>query len=296
MSGHRLLLLAAALALLLSQATCGEPADPGAAEVERLVRQLGSDSFRDREAAAQGLERIGEPAVPALRGAARESPDLEVRRRARELVEILDNRRPGLDPDLGVLLRHSARRDKDHRSPFFAALGSLARKHGARTDDYLHLPEGLFVLDGGFAVRAGAGHVVAVLEGDDCFVPGSDLQQLLLLDRRGRVRDRLSCEISNRLARELVDSGTFRTDVLDPPGADGATLVIRYIPEKGGRVAGHWHVLTVGGRAYSFSWDQDRPDAIRSAVWEKKGLCRVAVRGGKFAVLFPDLKAADTDP
>jgi hypothetical protein len=91
MSGHRLLLLAAALALLLGQVTGGEPAEPRAAEVERLVRQLGSDIFQEREAASKALEEIGVPALQALQRATTDK-DPEVRRRAAGLVEAVRTR------------------------------------------------------------------------------------------------------------------------------------------------------------------------------------------------------------
>jgi hypothetical protein len=56
--------------------------DPRAAA---LVARLGSDSFREREAAQDALARMGGGARPALEGA-RGSPDPEVRRRAAELL------------------------------------------------------------------------------------------------------------------------------------------------------------------------------------------------------------------
>jgi hypothetical protein len=55
-------------------------------EVDRLIKQLGSDSFAVREAAAKALERIGDPALPALREAAKSNPDVEIRRRSADLV------------------------------------------------------------------------------------------------------------------------------------------------------------------------------------------------------------------
>jgi tetratricopeptide (TPR) repeat protein len=59
---------------------------PDRAEIERLVRRLGSDSFADREEAMKELRRLGKPALDALRNAASASDDKEVRRRAAELV------------------------------------------------------------------------------------------------------------------------------------------------------------------------------------------------------------------
>jgi hypothetical protein len=86
----RVTLLGAGLALLLGQAVA-EPHGPGAAEIERLVKQLGSDSYRERQAASRRLKEIGEPAFAALQEAAR-SQDPEVRRQASELVKLVQSR------------------------------------------------------------------------------------------------------------------------------------------------------------------------------------------------------------
>jgi hypothetical protein len=69
----------------------GEPAGPGAGEIERLIEQLGSESFEDRQKASKRLEEIGEQALPALEKAAG-SRDAEVRRRAGELAKLLKDR------------------------------------------------------------------------------------------------------------------------------------------------------------------------------------------------------------
>jgi formylglycine-generating enzyme required for sulfatase activity len=55
--------------------------------IDRLIRQLGSESFARREEAGKELEAIGTPALEPLRKAAAGSEDLEVRRRAGRLVE-----------------------------------------------------------------------------------------------------------------------------------------------------------------------------------------------------------------
>ena len=39
---------------------------PDDTEVERLIKQLGSDQFKEREAATKRLQEIGEPALDAL--------------------------------------------------------------------------------------------------------------------------------------------------------------------------------------------------------------------------------------
>jgi tetratricopeptide (TPR) repeat protein len=66
-----------------------EQAKPSAADIERLVRRLGSDSFADREEAMKELRRLGKPALEALRSAAADSKDKEIRRRAAELLDKL---------------------------------------------------------------------------------------------------------------------------------------------------------------------------------------------------------------
>jgi WD40 repeat protein len=62
------------------------------AEVDRLINQLGSEDFAEREAAGKALEAAGEPAVKALQKAATESSDAEVRRRATEVIGALEAR------------------------------------------------------------------------------------------------------------------------------------------------------------------------------------------------------------
>src|SRR5262249_51371061 len=74
------------------------------ADVDRLIRQLGSDRYARREAATQALDRIGEAALPALRKAAN-SPDAEVRRRARRLAAAIVRRTSG---ELRTLRGHSS--------------------------------------------------------------------------------------------------------------------------------------------------------------------------------------------
>jgi uncharacterized protein (TIGR03067 family) len=59
-------------------------------DAERLIQQLGSPDFAQREAATQRLKVLGEPALDALRKAA-SSDDAEVRRRAKGLIEDIEN-------------------------------------------------------------------------------------------------------------------------------------------------------------------------------------------------------------
>jgi hypothetical protein len=76
-----------------SQPPSKKPVDT--AKIERLVRQLGSERFAEREAASKALDDIGEPALLALRKV-RESTDLEVRRRVAVLLKSIEQKRMGV--------------------------------------------------------------------------------------------------------------------------------------------------------------------------------------------------------
>lgn len=99
-----LLLAAPALALAV-----GPPPAPRA---ESLIGQLGSDDFAIRQEAARQLARLGDPALPALRRALK-SPDLEVRRRADEIIREISRR---VEPR--VIARHVEEIHRDGLSSF----------------------------------------------------------------------------------------------------------------------------------------------------------------------------------
>src|SRR5947209_7543798 len=67
------------------------PPSGSKAEVERLIEQLGSDDFDEREAASKRLAEFGEPALDALHRALM-SDDLEVRCRARRIVALMEKK------------------------------------------------------------------------------------------------------------------------------------------------------------------------------------------------------------
>jgi hypothetical protein len=187
------------------------------------------------------------------------------------------------------LLGTSAKDDREHHSDFFSTLESLAQKQGQSLEKLLESP----FVDEGYAVRVNAddtNYVVAILRGNTPFIPGKDTQYLLLFDTKGRLLDRLSCSINNRLTRTLVNhTDNFCTDVSPLPKDDGAQLVIRYA----GSTSGNWsHEIAHAGRTFSYHWDQDGPTVIASRQLDRNGLCRVAIRNGRFSVLFPSLLLA----
>ncbi len=192
-----------------------------------------------------------------------------------------------LAPALEELLSESAVADASQASPFFASLRALAREHGLEPDAYL--PQGIVSPDEGRAVKVradGRVYAVLILRGWDHFIPGDDTEYLVLLDRDGRPLDRLSCSVNDRLTRWSGTGGTLLTEVPIVPEWDGARLVIRYVPEPGGSVSGNWeHGIEHAGDVSHWGWDGPTD-------WGRRGLCRVAIRDGKFVVLFPRLPEA----
>jgi hypothetical protein len=59
------------------------------AAIKKIIQQLGSADFAEREMATKRLEAIGKPALPALREAAKNNEDAEIQRRAQRLVKRL---------------------------------------------------------------------------------------------------------------------------------------------------------------------------------------------------------------
>jgi WD40 repeat protein len=83
--------LAAAVWCVATLAGLAHPAD--AKEIDALVQQLGSDKPEERQAAGKRLEVVGEQALPALRKAAAESTDADVRLRAAVLARAIEKAR-----------------------------------------------------------------------------------------------------------------------------------------------------------------------------------------------------------
>jgi hypothetical protein len=110
------------LGLLVVSGRAEEKAD--ANHIARLVAQLGSNSFDQREEATRLLDTIGPAALPALHKA-ENSDDAEVRRRARLLVRTLEKRQ---DTER-ILAPQRIRLDyKDELLPH--AVADFARKTG----------------------------------------------------------------------------------------------------------------------------------------------------------------------
>ena len=85
-------LLFASVAALFATPLPAPAAPPDSPEIERLIQQLGSPTFAEREAAAEDLDAIGEPALDGLQKAAARDKDAEIRRRAEGLVKAIEDR------------------------------------------------------------------------------------------------------------------------------------------------------------------------------------------------------------
>jgi RNA polymerase sigma factor (sigma-70 family) len=59
-------------------------------KLQRWITDLDSDSFTERETAKREIEKVGEPAIPALRKALKGQPSLETQRRLKELLARLE--------------------------------------------------------------------------------------------------------------------------------------------------------------------------------------------------------------
>lgn len=70
--------------------------DPDDKEIARLVKQLGSSEYRTRDAPTKRLKELGEPALDVVIRAA-PSSDVEVRRRAVEIVVVIENQLYGTE-------------------------------------------------------------------------------------------------------------------------------------------------------------------------------------------------------
>jgi hypothetical protein len=77
----------ASLILLAQTTLC-----PDTRQIDRLIEQLGSDLFVEREAAKKALDQMGDLALERLRIASRNSHDPEMRRSAARLVSVVSAR------------------------------------------------------------------------------------------------------------------------------------------------------------------------------------------------------------
>jgi hypothetical protein len=102
-----------------------EPAKNADADrIDKLIEQLGSAKFSEREAASKELEKIGVPALDALQKAAK-STDLETRRRAQSIIAKVRRGRAGWEVSQPTRL-HLVYKD----TPLEQAVADFGKKSG----------------------------------------------------------------------------------------------------------------------------------------------------------------------
>jgi hypothetical protein len=125
--------LVAGLALMIPPSTLASEA-PNKEKIDKLIEQLGSASFAEREKASKELAAIGAPALEALRKAAK-SDDAEIRKRAEEILPKIERQAESarvLVPKRVKLVY------KD--TPLGEALADFQKKSGYKI--HLHDPDG----------------------------------------------------------------------------------------------------------------------------------------------------------
>jgi hypothetical protein len=103
--------------------------DPDTAAIKSLIEQLGSPEFTVRDTAIKRLEAIGKPALPALRDAARNNEDAEIRRRAQQLVERISPVTEPLEERFKEAVQAEAKKDYKKAAGLFDKLIVDAKKH-----------------------------------------------------------------------------------------------------------------------------------------------------------------------
>src|SRR5260370_41422940 len=79
-------------AFLLGSLIVAADRPPSKADIARLIKQLGSAEFEERESAETQLDKIGEDALAAIEKEMETTKDLEVRRRTERLAAAIGRR------------------------------------------------------------------------------------------------------------------------------------------------------------------------------------------------------------
>jgi hypothetical protein len=164
--------------------------------------------------------------------------------------------------------------------PLFRALADLARLQGKNSDEYtvFRRDGGFSILTKGRAITLPSGqknYVLVILGAPDFGVPGTSVQQLILLSEDGQILDKLSCDINSRYGEVITE---FKED----EAPDGARVIMVF---KSRYSSGwhNWHAITHGGRSSTFY--ENEKDL--QSIWNEHGLCRIKVEGDRFVIIFP---------
>jgi hypothetical protein len=189
------------------------------------------------------------------------------------------------DPNLTKLLEFKI--EKTAAPDFMKGLEAVAKKRGWQQQLAECKKSGSFDWDEARAelIRADRDqYAVILLKACTMDFSGEDYQTAILLDRQGKLLDRLVCEVNSKVTRSGF-GGELHTVISRKPEADGAHLVIRLDGESArGNFA---HKVYHGGREGRFFWGDELLPKEQPTVWDVNGLCRVAIKDRKFKVLFP---------
>ena len=136
----RTILLTAALfsSTALAQAPKPTPKAEGQltpSGAQKWVRQLGSESYRERLQAENKLRQLGESARDELERAAQEGADREVQWRAKRLLRQLGRGEPLREPGSDGLMERRRGRESDQRAPEIVERRTRAGGSGPGVDD-----------------------------------------------------------------------------------------------------------------------------------------------------------------
>jgi uncharacterized protein (TIGR03067 family) len=197
-----ILCIAAGLSLAAAPGVPRKTATPE--QIAQLIKQLGDDEFKKREAASKALEAIGEPALPALRKAIASSSDLEVRRRASELVRVFSRR----------LLAIAARKEIARLQGYWYSISTEAngvRQTGVnKADRHIFTGNRWVVKDGKRIVQAGTIEVIEV---------GDNLVKLDFIGTAGPAQGTTWLAIYQLKGDELKWCGIYISDGKPRPAA-----------------------------------------------------------------------------
>jgi hypothetical protein len=149
-------------------------------------------------------------------------------------------------------------------------------------------------LERGFIKKIRSGkkdYAVIVQDNIASSVPGTYIEQVVLLTTEGKILDRIRCEINSRF-------GTMRTSVSDKPDSDDAQIIIRFegrkYPNTGQALWHNWHVISYHEKKWAFGAAPPNMSNINKPnIWNEKGLCRIGIAEDKFKVIFPKLEMPD---
>jgi hypothetical protein len=248
--------LVLALTALSGETGSAEDARPS---VAKLIEQLGSDGFEERERATQLLRERGPSVLPALRKAS-SHPDAEVRRRVLELIPALE---------LAATLAPKRLTLSSHKQPLSAMLAEIKRQTGysiiTKGDDEKKLYDlelkdvtlwqavERISLETGYVVEEGS-HGMIRLKRCESRSP------YVSLDGPFRVELKEFCEYRERNFKEATK--------LKPTGRRAAALVLYVSIEAEPRLA----ILHTEAAIVGLALDEDKKSMARPDWFEKGDL------------------------